>query len=146
MGQGCVQVTGCVEDHSWYCQLDPCEQTSVEFYSKFKHLHSGKAFENVACGTAAILSRPLCVNTWRPRQNGRHFADDLFKCIFLKENIWISIKISLQFVPMGPINNIPILIQIMAWRRQGDKQSSEPALVRLPTHICVTRPQCLNNP
>ena len=38
------------------------------------------------------------VNTLRPRQNGRHFADDTFKCIFLKENVRISIKISLKFV------------------------------------------------
>ena len=50
------------------------------------------------------------VNTLRPRQNGRHFADDIFKCIFLTENVWIPIKISLKFVPMGPINNIPALV------------------------------------
>ena len=33
----------------------------------------------------------------------------------------------------------------MAWRRSGDKPLSEPMVVRLPTHICVTRPQCVNN-
>ena len=69
------------------------------------------------------------VNTLRPRQYGRHFADDIFKCIFLNENIWISIKISLKFVPKGPINNIPALVQIMAWRRPGDKPLSEPMMV-----------------
>ena len=47
--------------------------------------------------------------------------DDIFKCIFLNENAWISIKISLKIVPKGPINNIPALVQIMAWRRPGDK-------------------------
>ena len=46
-------------------------------------------------------------NTLRPSQNGRRFADDTFKRIFLKENVGISIKISLKFVPKGPINNIP---------------------------------------
>ena len=61
----------------------------------------------------------LCVNTLRPRQNGRHFADDMFKCIFLNENVWIPIEISLTFVPKGPINNIPALVQIMAWCRPG---------------------------
>ena len=81
------------------------------------------------------------INTLRPRQNGRHFPDDIFKCIFLNENVWISIKISLKFVPKGPIDNIPALVQIMAWRRPGDKPLSEPMMVRLPTHICVTRPQ-----
>ena len=54
------------------------------------------------------------VNTLRPRQNGRHFSDDILKCIFLDENEWIAIKISLNFVPGGPINNIPALAQIMA--------------------------------
>ena len=43
------------------------------------------------------------------------------KCIFLNESIWISIGISLKFVPKGPINNIPALVQIMAWRLPGDK-------------------------
>ena len=55
----------------------------------------------------------------RPRQNGRHFPDDIFKCIFLNDNVKISIQISLKFVPKGPINNIPALVQIMAWRRQA---------------------------
>ena len=41
--------------------------------------------------------------------NGRHFPDDIFKCIFLDENVSISIKISLKFVPKGQINNIPAL-------------------------------------
>ena len=57
------------------------------------------------------------INTLRPRQNGRRFADDTFKRIFLNENVRISIKISLKFVPKGPINNIPALVQILAWRR-----------------------------
>ena len=81
------------------------------------------------------------INTLRPRQNGRHFADDTFKCIFLNDNVRISIKISLKFVPKGLIINIPALVQIMDWRRPGDKPLSEPMLVSLLTHICVTRPQ-----
>ena len=79
--------------------------------------------------------------TLRPRQNGRHFTDDIFKCIFLNENARISLKISLKFVPKARINNIPALVQIMAWRCSGDKPLSESMLVSLPTHICVTRPQ-----
>ena len=85
------------------------------------------------------------INTLRPRQNGRRFADDTFKCIFLNENVWIPIKISLKFVLKGRINNIPALVQIMAWRRPGDKTLSEPMMVSLTTHICVTRPQWVNN-
>ena len=52
-------------------------------------------------------------NSLRPRQNGRHFADDTFNGIFFNENVWISIKFSLKFVPKGPINNIPALVQII---------------------------------
>ena len=56
----------------------------------------------------------------------------------------ISAKISPKYVPKGPINNIPALVQIMAWCRPGDKPISEPMMVRLPKHICVTRPQWVN--
>ena len=83
-------------------------------------------------------------NTLRPTQDGRYFTDGVLKCIFLNENVWISLKIPLKFVPMGPINNIPALVQIMAWRRPGDKPLSEPMLVFVPTHISVTQPQWVN--
>ena len=86
-----------------------------------------------------ISNRRQWVNTLRPRQNGCHFADDTFKRIFVYENVKILIEISLKFVPKGPINNIPALVQIMAWRRPGNKPLSQPMLVCLPTHICVTR-------
>ena len=45
-----------------------------------------------------------------PGQDGRHFADDIFKCIFLNENVWILVTISLKCVPKGPIDNNPALI------------------------------------
>ena len=73
-------------------------------------------------------------NTLRLRQNGRHFPDDIFKRIFLNENVWIPIKISLKFVPKGPIKNIPALVQI---RRQAIIWSNDSLLM----HICITRPQ-----
>ena len=59
----------------------------------------------------------------------------------MNENVKIAINISLKFVPKGLINNIPALVQIMAWRRPGDKPLSEAMMVRLLTHICVARPQ-----
>ena len=85
------------------------------------------------------------LNTLRPWHNGRHFADDIYKWIFLNENVWIPNKISLKFVPQGPINNIPAMVQIMAWRRTGNNPLSGPMMVRLPTQKCVTRPQWVNN-
>ena len=63
-----------------------------------------------------------------------------FKCIFLNENLWILIKISLKFVPKGPINNIRALVQIMGWCRPGNKPLSEAVMLSL-LHICVTWPQ-----
>ena len=80
-------------------------------------------------------------NTLRPIQNGRHLADDIFKCIFLNENAWIAFKISLKFIPKVWINNILTLVQIMAWHRPGDKPLSETMMVSLQMHTCITRPQ-----
>ena len=69
------------------------------------------------------------------------FRNDIFKCIFLNENVWISIYISLKFVPSGWVDDIPALVGIMAWCWKGDKPLSEPVTVSLLMHICVTRPQ-----
>ena len=85
------------------------------------------------------------LNTLRPRQNGHRFPDNIFKCIFLNENVWILIKISLKFVPKGPINDIPSLVQTMAWRRSGDRPLSEPMMVSLLRHICVALPQWIKD-
>ena len=52
-------------------------------------------------------------------------ADDIFKRIFLNENDRIPIQISLKFVPRSPIDNKPALVQVMAWRRIGDKPLSD---------------------
>ena len=70
--------------------------------------------------------------------------DDFFKCILLYENVRILLKTSWKFVLMVSINNIPVLLQIMAWRRPGDKPLSEPMMVNLLTYICVIRLQWVN--
>ena len=59
------------------------------------------------------------------------FSDDIFKPIFLNENARISIQISLQFVPMVPIDNKSALVQVMAWRRTGNKPLLEPMLTQV---------------
>ena len=92
-------------------------------------------------GITQDIKEQVVLNSLRPRQNGRRFADDTFKRIFWNENVRILIKISLKFVPKGPINNNPVLIEIMAWCRSGDKPLSQPMMVSLLTYICVTRPQ-----
>ena len=88
-----------------------------------------------------VYSWGFVINTLRQR-NCRHFVDDIFIGIFLNENVWISLKFSLKFVPKVRFNNIPTLVQIMVRRRPGDKPAlSEPMMVSVLTHICVTRPQ-----
>ena len=94
-------------------------------------LHSlGNCCSRLEMTTMFLSLSAMFFNTLRPRQNGRHFAYDTFKCIFLDENIWISINISMKFVPNGPINNIPALNQIMAWHLVSVKQLSEPETTR----------------
>ena len=90
---------------------------------------------------ASALFLLICINTLRLRQDGRLFPEDIFKIIFFNENVQFLIKISLTFVPKAQINNIPALVEIMAWRQPGDKPLSEPMMVSLLTHICVTWPQ-----
>ena len=151
------------------------------------------------------------LNALRPRQNGRCFTEDHFKCIswmkiygfrsifhwslFLRVELtifhdgvikwkpfpryWLFVR-GIHRSPMnsphkgqwcralmfslicawinGWVNNgkavdlrchrthydvtvMAALVQIMAWRRLGDKQLSDPMMVRFLTHICVTRPQ-----
>ena len=77
------------------------------------------------------------LNTLRPRQNGRHFADGTFKSIFVDTDVWIAIEISLKYVPWGRIDNIPALVQIVAWRRRGDKPLPEPMMVQFTdAYLC----------
>ena len=78
---------------------------------------------------------------WGWDKMGCHFADDIFKCIFLNENAWIPIEISPKFDPKGPVNNITALVQIMAWCWLDDNPFHEPMMVRLWMHVCITQPQ-----
>ena len=71
------------------------------------------------------IKNPI-INTYRPKQKFRRFADDIFKYIFVK-----NINIALKFDPEVRINNIPALVQIMAWRRIAYKPLSEPMMVNL---------------
>ena len=70
-------------------------------------------------------SIPIMIDTLRPRQNGRHFTDYFFNCIFLNENVWVSIKISLKCVPESTVYKKSSLVQVMTWRRTGAKPFPE---------------------
>ena len=122
----------------YHMKCQPCTDSSTLLWLLKSCSQNKQIFKSQKI---AGLYQSYALNTLRPRQNGCHFADDIFKCILLTENVWIPIKISLKFVPKCPINNIPALVWIMAWRRPGNKPLSEPMMVSLTTHICVTRPQ-----
>ena len=64
------------------------------------------------------------------------FTDHIFKCIFLNKNVWILLTISMKCVPKMQINNIPALVQMMAWHRPGDKPLSEPMMVKNHMYVC----------
>ena len=128
---------------------EPFSDFSLHYYGvNLLRFFGGIVLGNDKCMASRFLQPyPNCiwvivaVNTLRPRQNGRHFTDDIFKGIFLNEVVWILLKISRGIFPKVPINNVPSLVQIMAWRRTGDKPLSEPVMVSLLMHFSVTRPQ-----
>ena len=146
----------------WYSASFPSITNAISYYTG-PHYNGTWLYHHHCCAVCDViivmLSTVLCyigpchsvtslhlrtshaLNTLRGRQDGHHFPDDIFICIFLNENESHSIKMSLKFVPRVPISNISALVQIMAWRRQGDKPLSELMMVVLPTHICITRPQ-----
>ena len=81
-----------------------------------------------------ITTHLLSVNILRPRQNAHHFPDN----IFLNENA----RISINFVPYGPIDYKQALVQIMAWCRPGDKPLSQPMMAKITeAYICISEPQ-----
>ena len=83
---------------------------------------SGNNSDVVTEGNWSSLSHIEAETKWPP------FCRRHFKYIFSNEYLWISIKISLNVVPNSPIDNKPALIQIMAWRRSGDKPLFEPMM------------------
>ena len=92
------------------------------FLNKFDKIRYIDSLRTIGIGFQTEKLYSVRFNTLRPRQNGRHFADNIFKCIFLNENARILLNISLNFAPKFRINDIPALVQIMAWRRSGDKR------------------------
>ena len=119
---------------SWDFERLYGETTFVSFAhgTRSKHHAAGGYTENWTAWLPGDLGHVqnkdtvLSMNTLRPRWNRRQFAGDIFNLIFYNEDIWIAIKISRKFVVKGPINNIPALVYIMAWRRPGNKPIYEP--------------------
>ena len=80
----------------------------------------------------SVTTKHQAILTHWGRDKITAISQTIFSYAFsLKENVWISIKISLKFVPNVRINKIPALVQIMAWRRPGSKPLSGPMMVNL---------------
>ena len=125
-----------------YVNLKPISRW-IYFRKHKKYLHFPLFLKIVMLVEILLHEECAYINSLRPRQDGRHFPD-IFKCLFLNENVWILLKISLNFVPEVWINIIQPSVKIMAWCRPGAKSLSEPMIVNLLMHICVTRPQWRN--
>ena len=81
---------------------------------------------------------------WGRDKMAATLIDDIFKCNFVNENVLISIRTPLNFVPKGPIDNKSSLVQVMAWCRQATSHYLNQWWLSLLMHICVTWPQWVN--
>ena len=118
-----LMTSSCLEENRWAFnhQWRICSRPYNFPVSVTTFLDSRSVVDVLYARTLVCILLNVRLNILRPRQNGRNLADDIIKRIFMNKKVWISIKISLKFVPSDPINNIPALVQIMAWRRPGDK-------------------------
>ena len=100
---------------------------------------------NVTSVTSSLWRTFLTLTQLPLDKMAANLADDIFRCIFMNEKFCILIEISLKFVPKGPFNNNPALVQLMAWRQIGNKPLFEPMLTRFTdAYICGTRGRWVN--
>ena len=114
-----AQPIACVSHHPLYCNtrsgeyildgiiviaIDPSciccwhIQICVSYANHSLYVNISTAPHKMAIVIPGILREDVkSFDTLRPTQIGRHFSDDIFKCIFLKENVWILLKISLVY-------------------------------------------------
>ena len=113
-----VEVTYTSTKQAWWYAgntlLHPPPRKTVESSSQ-EMCRSPRKFAMHHNTSHQVWTKFVWVNTVRKRQNSRRFADDTLKRFFLNENVLILIKLSLKFVPKDPINNIPPLVQTMAY-------------------------------
>ena len=90
----------------------PCQ---ISLHLKIAWLSARLRYLQCVCYWDADLSWVINLYIWReydqniiitemwPRQNGRHFVEDILECIFFNQNVCIFINISSHFIPMGPM-------------------------------------------
>ena len=53
----------------------------------------------------------ICLNTFRPEQNGRHFADGSLECILVDENyIWFKFPLFPNFFLIDPTDDLSTFV------------------------------------
>ena len=72
----------------------------------------------------------LALTHWGPDNKAAILADDIIKMHILYGIGTIQIQVSLKLVPKGPIDNKAALVQVMAWRRTGDRPLPEPMITK----------------
>ena len=113
----------------------------MSFYILMQMLNSIQVFLSEKFPRSNSDFIAIFVNTLRPRLDRHHFVFVIFKCMFSNKYILILNKMSLKYIPKGPIKDNPALFQMMAWHRPGDKPLFEPMMNILLTFICITQPQ-----
>ena len=108
---------------SWtWCHTGPC-YLFHEYPEVMPELHSRYVYREPPVNKSFQIISPW--TKWLPCC---HFTDDIFRCNFVNEKFYILMKISPKFVPKSLTDNMPALVQEMAWCRIGDKPLSEPML------------------
>ena len=106
------QATSHYLNHYWFRSMPPCGLTRPQWVKPVDGWITPGS--TTYAGTMMTMYSPLIYRTMyqliSPGQNGRHFADDIFRCIFVNGIFCILIKISLKFVHKGPIDNNPALV------------------------------------
>ena len=74
-----------------------------------------------------IKTRDFVLTHFPVNKMAAFFADGIFACIFMNEKFCISFRISLKFVPRGPIDNKSALVKVMAWSLTGDMNQYLPS-------------------
>ena len=101
--------------------------------------------QNNACMALHTHHENFKFLVFRPPINLTHWGWDkmvaIFRTTFSNAFSWMKMYKFCFRLSLFPINNISALVQIMAWRRPGDELLSEPMMVSLLMHICVTPPQ-----
>ena len=131
-----LMVTVCIMDHViFFCSPAPIGLPTSGF--PWLWYIGTQLLDHIEKGKGGRVSGYPLFNTVGSEQYGCQCADDIFKCIFLTENVNIFLQISLKFVFRGSIDK-SALVQVMAWCPCGTKPLPEPMLIKF---ICFAKPQ-----